>query len=359
MLKVKGQQTDRHKKTKHPLPSLFTRFGHRVQAELAGSIPIDDIQLYTSLRYHLGWVNQDRKPMTTKKRQGKALRPALCLFACQALGGEWQKALPAAAALEFTHNFSLIHDDIQDGDTERRHQPTVWALWGQPKALVAGDLMHSLSYKVALDLTDRGVSNQKALRSSSLLVESSLSMIEGQCLDLAFEGVLDIGLEEYLRMIRLKTGALIACSLEVGALLASNNDSHIEAFARYGSHLGRIFQIRDDMLGIWGNEKDTGKATGNDIRRRKKSFPIVHTMERAGREETKELISIYKKEYLNELDVTRVLSMLDDMGAQKQAEAFIAQESQLALKELDRMPLPSQARNEAEELVEFLVSREY
>jgi geranylgeranyl diphosphate synthase type I len=224
---------------------------------------------------------------------------------------------------------------------------------------VAGDAMHCLAYRVALSLAERGVNQEKALKSSLLLVESSLSMIEGQCLDLAFEGALDIGLEEYLRMIRLKTGALIACSLEVGALLACDNQFHVQAFARYGAHLGRVFQVRDDVLGIWGNEKDTGKAAGNDIRRRKKSFPIVYALERASRAVCQELVSIYQKESLEEDDMDRVLAILEDMGAQGQAQSLITEEGFLALRELEETPLSSSARSEAEELVDFLVSREY
>ena len=359
MLKIKGLQVDRTMGTRRPLPDLFTRYGDQMQAELSRAMPEDDPELYGVLRYHLGWANQAGETLKTPERQGKALRPALCLFACQTLGGDWEKALPVAAALELTHNFSLIHDDAQDGDTERRHRPTVWFLWGQPKALVAGDAMHCLAYRVALSLAERGVNQEKALKSSLLLVESSLSMIEGQCLDLAFEGALDIGLEEYLRMIRLKTGALIACSLEVGALLACDNQSHVQAFARYGAHLGRVFQVRDDVLGIWGNEKDTGKAAGNDIRRRKKSFPIVYALERASRAVCQELVSIYQKESLEEDDMDRVLAILEDMGAQGQAQSLITEEGFLALRELEETPLSSSARSEAEELVDFLVSREY
>ena len=359
MPKVKDPQIDTNIGAQRPLPSLLTRYGERVQEELPSLLPQNDLELYQILRYHMGWVNQRGESLGTPEGQGKAIRPALCLFACQALEGDWDKALPAAAALELIHNFSLIHDDIQDGDIDRRHRPTVWYVWGQAKGVVAGNAMRCLGYQVAPRLVEKGILPEKALACSSLLVESCLSMIQGQYLDLAFEDNLNIGLDNYLEMIRLKTSSLITCSLEMGALLASNKASYVEAFARYGSHIGRVFQIRDDILGIWGKEQNTGKAAGNDIRRRKKSFPIVYSLERAQGSTRQELVSIYQKESPNEEEVNRVLAILEDTGAQDHAQALVMDEASLALENLEDVPLSSWARSEVEELVDFLVSRQY
>ncbi|MFB3092754.1 MAG: polyprenyl synthetase family protein [Dehalococcoidia bacterium] len=359
MPKVKGLPAAQFTGTRPKLPDLFTRYSEQVQAEFCSILPNGSMELSDPFRYHLGWADESGERLTVPQGQGKALRSALCLFACQALDGDWMQAVPAATALELTHNFSLIHDDIQDGDTERRHRPTVWRLWGQPKALLVGDAMHAMAYQVALDLVERGVSESKALRSSRLLVESCLSMIKGQSLDLEFEDTLNIGLADYLEMIRLKTGALFTCSLEIGALLASDEAQHVQAFARYGNHLGRVFQIRDDVLGIWGNEEYTGKASGNDIRRRKKSFPIVLALEQARGTDRDQLVAVYQKESLVEADVDRVLEVLDTVGAQDHAHDLITKEASLALRELENAPLSAWARSEAESLVDFLVSREY
>ena len=238
MPKVKGLPAAQFTGTRPELPDLFTRYSEQVQAEFCSILPNGSMELSDPFRYHLGWADESGERLTVPQGQGKALISSLCLFACQALDGDWMQAVPAATALELTHNFSLIHDDIQDGDTERRHRPTVWRLWGQPKALLVGDAMHAMAYQVALDLVERGVSVSKALRSSRLFVESCLSMIKGQSLDLEFEDTLNIGLADYLEMIRLKTGALFTCSLEIGALLASDEAQNVQAFARYGNHLG-------------------------------------------------------------------------------------------------------------------------
>ena len=226
------------------LPGMFARYKCWIEQELGASVPETggaDVQLL--LNYHLGRSDQHGTPDATGSSQGKALRPTLCLFACEALASACDRAVPAAAALELIHNFSLLHDDIQDQDLERRHQPTAWSLWGVPRALVAGNAMHSTGDLAALRSQGRDVAPEVVLRVSGILTDSYLSMIEGQCLDLQFESRTDITTDEYLHMIACKTGALIRCGLETGALLAGGDESAVRAFAVFGDGLGRAFQI--------------------------------------------------------------------------------------------------------------------
>ena len=310
------------------------------------------------LRYHMGWVDERGQLPPAPVSQGKALRPTLCLFACEALSGDWVPGLPAAAALELVHNFSLIHDDIQDGDLERRHRPTVWALWGQAQALVAGNAMRSLADRTALEMTRSGVKPQRAFRVSCLLTRSYLDMIRGQCMDLAFEGRLDIKLDDYLDMISRKTGALIRCAMEMGALVACDDDGTVDALAQCGSTLGRAFQITDDVLGIWGDEGATGKPVGNDIRRKKKSFPVVYALETANGAARQLLVDVYNKVNLDDRDVEEVLGVLEELDVAGYAGRVIQQQAELALEQARRIPLPSWALVETEGLVQFLVQRE-
>ncbi len=270
--------------------------------------------------------------------------------------------MPAALALELVHNFSLVHDDIQDGDEMRRHKPTIWYVWGQPKALAVGNAMHATAYQTALALMQAGAPESKALRCSQLLVESSLSMIKGQVQDLQFEDSLDIGIDAYLGMIKLKTGALITCALRMGAILATESDNHVYAFTEYGQRLGRMFQIRDDVLGIWGDENTTGKAgrsSDNDIRRKKKSFPIVLALQNADGTDRRRLEAIYRKQTLDQHDVDQVLDILEAVGAQESAQYMINREATLAMDALAPVPISGWAREEAQSLVDFLASREY
>ncbi len=352
-----------HSTKNRPKPSgPLTHYGSGIQSALGAILPVDSLRLSGPFRYHLGWADRQGRFLDTPQDPGKAVRPALCLFACQALEGSWEQAMPAALALELIHNFSLVHDDIQDGDEMRRHKPTVWCVWGQPKALAVGNSMHAAAFQTALDLTNRGVPEAKALRCSQLIVESSLSMIKGQVQDLQFEDSLDIGIDAYLGMIKLKTGALITCSVRMGALLATDVDAHVSAFTDYGNSLGRMFQIRDDVLGIWGDEKTTGKAgssTDNDIRRKKKSFPIVLALQNADGPDRRRLESIYAKQTLNQQDVDDVLEILESVRAQESARHMINREATLAMEALAPVPLSEWAREEAQGLVNFLASRDY
>ena len=342
------------------LPGMFARYKDLIEEALGRAVPEttgDDLNLL--LNYHLGWVDRHGKRAASASSQGKALRPTLCMFACEALTPDHTRATPAAAALELIHNFSLLHDDIQDQDLERRHQPTAWSVWGIPKALVAGDAMQSTGDAALLRVPDEGVPEEVALRVSAILTGGYLEMIEGQCLDLEFEGRTDITTDEYLHMIACKTGALIRCGLEAGALLADGDEDTVRAFARFGDGLGRAFQIRDDYLGIWGDEATLGKATGNDIRRRKKSYPVVFALEKAEGGALKDLQRIYSQTELEDDDVQRVLTILDQVGARESAQSLTHSAANRALGALEPISLPVWARTEAEELVDFLARREY
>ena len=281
------------------------------------------------------------------------------MFACEAVGGVSEQALAAAVAIDLIHNFSLIHDDIQDGDRERRHRPTLWAIWGTPRALQAGNVMRTLADLSIQQLPRYKVAPEIAAMCSKLLTDAYLATVEGQYLDLAYEGQTDISTSNYLDMISRKTGALIRCSMQIGALTGNGDARTVQALAKCGQSLGALFQIRDDYLGIWGDQATTGKSAGNDIRRRKKSFPVVFALERANGRALEELFRIYGQEELEEDDVQRVLAVLDEVGAQANAQRLTEAAAAEALAALAPVSLPEWARAEAEELVEFLSRREF
>jgi len=342
------------------LPGMFSKYKSSVEQELYRAVPESgNSEAYRLLRYHLGWIDQEGTALNTSVTQGKALRPTLCLFACDALADDYSKALPAAAALELIHNFSLIHDDIQDQDVERRHQPTVWHLWGIPKALWSGNAMQCTGDLSLLGVSERDIAPATVLRVSKILTESYTEMIQGQVLDLQFESRTDIKADEYLFMIACKTGALIRAGLEIGALLGTDDQTAVEAFAKFGEHLGQAFQIRDDYLGIWGDQATLGKATGNDIRRRKKSYPVVFALEKASGRAMEDLLRIYEQEELEDDDVQRVLAVLDEVGSQENSQRLTEEAAAQALEALKPVSLPEWAQTEAEDLVDFLARREY
>jgi geranylgeranyl diphosphate synthase type I len=219
--------------------------------------------------------------------------------------------------------------------------------------------MQSLGDLAVLGCAQRGVPLATTLRISQLLTESYLEMIEGQCQDLGFESRTSIATGDYLQMIAYKTGALIRSSLEIGAVLATDDLDNTLAFARFGSCLGRAFQIRDDFLGIWGDEATTGKSTDSDIRRRKKSFPVVFAFERATGAAGEDLHRIYSQEALEESDIDRVLDVLEEVGASESTQRLTQESASQALEALQAVTLPSWAKTEVEELVEFLALRQF
>ncbi len=343
-----------------PLPDMFARYKDLVEQGMAAIVPAPGLsELNIPLQYHLGWTDREGNPAATPASQGKALRPTLCMFACEALDGDLNHAVSAAAAIELIHNFSLVHDDIQDQDVERRHQPTVWSIWGQPKALVTGDSMQCLGDLSMLRGAQLGVSPGTAVRVSRILTEGYLEMIEGQCLDLGFETRTTITTDEYLHMIACKTGALIRSAVEIGAVLASDDAAVAAAFASFGNYLGRAFQIRDDYLGVWGDEGATGKSTDSDIRRRKKSFPAVFALDRASGGARQDLHRIYAQEELDDSDVERVMAIMDELGAPQYANRLTAESAEQAIRALADVDLPGWVRDEVDQLVDFLARREF
>ena len=343
--------------TRRPeLPSMFAEYRADIGTALREALRNDDL-VYTLLRYYMGWVDPEGNP--TSGTEGKFLRPTLCLFSAEAIGGEREQAMPAAAALELIHNFSLIHDDIQDRDETRHHRKTLWAVWGIPKALVAGNVLRIVADSTLDDIRSKGVPTSRAIAVVNQLTQAYLEMIEGQYLDISFEGQSEIGLKQYLDMIARKTGALIRCSFTMGALIGSPNAKVADAFQESGRALGFIFQVRDDILGIWGDEESTGKPVGADIRRKKNSFPAVYAMSEAKGEDKRHLLSIYGKEEPSDTDVEDVLHIMDGLNVREHAHALAVEEGGVAVDALATVEMDERARFEYESLVEFLLYREH
>ena len=340
------------------LPGFIGRYKASLAIAMQEALSQDgDPVLYNMLRYHMGWLDIEGRP--SKATEGKAIRPVLCLFACQCTGGSWERALPAAVALELIHNFSLIHDDIQDEDRKRHGRPTLWSVWGQPKALIVGNVLRIVADKAMGGLLQEGLSYSRATSASRLLVQSYLDMIDGQYLDLSYEKCLDASVDNYSILISLKTGALIRCALQVGALIGTEDTATPPIFRRCGEFLGEAFQIRDDYLGIWGDEEVTGKAVGADIRRKKKSFPVVYTLEQARGRDKELLRTIYSKETLDGEDVDNVLCVMDKVEARRHSEKLIEERCDQALQVLAEARLTPQAWDEFNELAEFLLTRRH
>jgi geranylgeranyl diphosphate synthase type I len=303
----------------------------------------------------MGWVDANGAPA---EATGKRLRPVLCLLACKAAGGDTRRAIPAAAALELVHNFSLIHDDIQDEDRIRHGRDTVWAVWGAAQAINAGDALLALAHVALAEVADRGVPTELVLRANRLLNAKTLEMVQGQVLDIAFESRTDVGVEEYLDMIGRKSAALFEASLAIGGMIAGADLNTVAALSRAGRLIGVTFQVRDDALGVWGSAERTGKSVGADILRRKKTLPAVYVLTHATSIDPKRLADVYSRAEVSKENAVFVAEAMASVGARAHCEQLAQERSEAAIRQLEAGLPPSAVRDELVAVARYFRTRE-
>jgi geranylgeranyl diphosphate synthase, type I len=305
--------------------------------------------VYEMCRYHLG--------LDGSGSTGKRMRPLLGLLAYASITGDHHAALPGAAAVELGHNFSLVHDDIEDDDRERRHRPTLWSRDGVPHAINAGDMLFSLSRVALHRLSDLGFSDHKVLRLMRLYDETCVALCEGQYLDMrASESTELMSVDAYFDMIGRKTAALIAASIEAGALLATDDEAVISRYRAFGWDLGIAFQLNDDLLGIWGLEATTGKQA-TDLARHKKTLPVLYAFETAGPDDRARLAELYADDALDERELGEIVAILERTGAAEYTRAQARERRDSALAELDAagVVLPA-VRSALEDIVRRVIA---
>ena len=337
------------------LPTAFNRFRDHIETEIKSLVLEEGFPLYRMMGYHMGWL--DEYGEAAEEESGKRIRPTLSLLACEALGGDVKAALPAAAAVELVHNFSLIHGDIQDGNSERHNRPTVWWVWGPAQAINAGDGMHALARLALLRQTGEGMSPERTLKAVGLLDQACLRLCEGQYLDLTYQERVDISQDAYFKMVEGKTAALISCAAELGAVMSSAEEPVVQAMAQFGAKLGMAFQIRDDILDLWG-QQDTGKPLAGDILNKKKSLPIVYAIENASGAERRTLGDVYFKRVMEPEDIDKIIEVLQTLGAREFCQAKADALCNEAVQSLKDAGLTSQQSEGLEALARFIVTRE-
>jgi geranylgeranyl diphosphate synthase type I len=341
---------------KYSVPESFTSYRDTVRVEIRKVIDSCPSVLCNMLRYHMGW--QDEHGHSCSRESGKFIRSTLCLLSCQTVGGDTSQVMPAAAAVELIHNFSLIHDDIEDASDERHHRPTVWKLWGQSQAINAGDSMFTLAYLALLKLEEKGITDEKVASSIKMLSLACLELCEGQYLDIEYENRLGITTEDYLDMAVRKTAALFAVSTSLGAYLGSEDSKLVDFFHLFGKELGIAYQIYDDILGIWGTEKSIGKSV-SDISQRKKTLPVVYGLQNSEGEARKRLEKLYSQKSIEGKDITEVTNILDQLGARDYAENLAEQHYQKALAYLEATRLDISRQAPLKEIACFLLNRDF
>jgi geranylgeranyl diphosphate synthase type I len=292
--------------------------------DLDGSAPL----LARMARYHLGLIDSTGDSTTDEQRralQGKRIRPAVAFLAAQSVGGAAEAAAPLAAAIELLHNFTLIHDDIQDRSPNRRHRATVWRIWGDAQAINAGDALFASSHLTLLNTATAQLPAESLIELTRNFNRTTIEIVRGQVLDVGFEGRADVTPDDYLEMIAGKTAAIVRFAAEGGAIVGGADPETVAAFAEFGEALGIGFQIRDDLLGIWGDNATTGKTRGDDIRRRKQSLPMLLLRSNATEADLQRLGELSANDEVDDDGISEVFAMLDRYQIRDQMQQHIDQ----------------------------------
>ncbi len=311
-----------------------------IPPEYAGMLPL--------LTYHMGWEDEG----AGTEAQGKRIRPILVLMCALAAGGEWQKAMPAAAAVELIHNFSLIHDDIQDQSAKRRGRDTVWVKWGVAQAINAGDLMFTLAFSALNEM--RGVlPDDFVLETFAVLQRTCIQLTGGQYLDLSYENLRNLPMEAYWPMIQGKTASLISCCCELGAITARATTAQRQDFFEFGKRIGLAFQVQDDYLGIWGDAEKTGKSNISDLITGKKTLPVIYALS-----QEKDFADRWLRGPIEPENVSDVVRLLELEGAKDFTIQNADRLTREALAALDRAAVSLPGKQALIEIAKNLINRD-
>jgi len=300
------------------------------------------------LTYHMGWTGEGAGPEAT----GKRIRPLMVLLTTASSGGDWEKALPAAAAVELVHNFSLVHDDIQDNSPKRRGRDTAWVKWGAPMAINVGDALFVISNQAVIDLKENYPA-EAVLKVADVLHNTCLELTRGQFMDMSYEKRTELTTDDYWPMIAGKTAALLSACCHIGAILGGANEEKEDAYKSFGQYLGLAFQVQDDILGIWGNESVTGKSVASDLVEGKKSLPVL-----AGLSANKKFAERWRQGPIHAFEVEEMAKLLATEGGYVTAHDASRQMTDLALLNLREADPQGEAGDALFDLTEKLLKRE-
>jgi geranylgeranyl diphosphate synthase type I len=333
------------------VPALLRGCRDAVTPALRAAVARLDTASREQAEYHLGWVEPDGSPGAGG---GKAVRPALALLSARAAGAAEEAGIVGGVAVELVHNFSLLHDDLMDGDRERRHRPTVWARWGAPSAILCGDALLALASEVLLEDP-----SPHAPAAARLIATTTRELIRGQAEDVAFERRADVGVDECLSMAAGKTGSLLATSAAIGAVLAGAPEHTVRGLSEYGMAVGMAFQLVDDLLGIWGDPAVTGKPVLSDLRSRKKSLPVTYAVQRGGAAGRELAAWLARSGDQSESELRAAAALVEQGGGRAWASAEARRRRDLAERALTGAGLVDGPRAELLALGRYLTDREF
>jgi geranylgeranyl diphosphate synthase type I len=292
------------------------------------------------------------------KSGGKRLRPFLTIKSCEAAGGKINDVIPFAAAIEILHNFTLIHDDVMDHDELRRGKPTVQKMYGEPLAILAGDLLFAKVYQSMLNYVPKHMPQDDVILTLQKITDATILLCEGQSLDISFPKATDITEKDYIKMIGSKTSSLFKASAEVGAIVAGAQISHREALAKFAWDAGIAFQITDDILGITADESKLGKPVGSDVREGKKTIINIHALNHANEQQLEILLKAMNSMEQDEISINKAIQVINKLGSIKHAKKQAERYANSATESINQLE-DSQAKTQLINLVNYFVLRDY
>lgn len=335
-----------------PVPPAMARAADLVQPALGAAVDRLAPDLAVPARYHFGWTDPGGVAVPGG-RGGKGVRSTLAVLSAEAVGAAPDVSVPGGVAVELIHNYSLIHDDIVDGDVERRHRPTVWKVYGIDNAIIIGDAVMALAFDALLE----EASPERAAAAADL-ARATAAMINGQSLDMSLHTRPGVSVADCWEMISLKTGALLAHASAVGAILAGAPDPIVAALRRFGDEVGRGFQATDDLLGIWGEPAVTGKPAGNDLRERKRSLPVTIALN-SDTAAASELAQVLDGDRISEDDIDRAADLIEEVGGRASTEAAARRCIDRAAEAVASVDIDAGAAVELQDMANFIVDRDF
>lgn len=323
------------------LDTRIERYRPLVIEELRTVVGDSPAGLFAWMRYHLGW--EDAAGHAVQASPGKMLRSTAVLLAAEVVGGSAEAAAPAAAAVDLVHNFSLLHDDIEDDSATRRGRATVWTFAGVPQAINTGDGMFTLARLAMHRLPEAGAEERRVVEAMRELDEACLRLVEGQYLDMAFERRGDVTLDEYVTMASGKTAAMFAAPFAIGALLGGAGGETVAALRAFGGHVGLAFQALDDLLDCWGTAAALGKEPGGDLLARKKTYPVLAALEAGPSPARDALAAAYASPPEVGEDARALADLVEAAGGRAAAQRWADEQVSGARAALDRAGLPAEA----------------
>ena len=336
------------------LYTTFARYEDSIERNLKAVFEGKDIPLYNMMNYQMGWRDEDGEKISAVTKLPR-IYASMCLLIAEAFGGSNSDAMPSASALELVNNYSVIHQDLQDGIPSRNNRSTLWWLWGPAQSINAGDGMHALARLTLLNQRNNGFSSDRVLTLIDELDSACINMCEGEYLDLTYRERVDVSEEAYLNMVTMKSASLMSCALKLGAISANASQEMVDIVADFGEKVAIASQIKADIAALWDTRADESYLS-DEVLNKKKSLPIIFALKNAKGSEKHILGDVYFKRVIDPEDINKMLDVLDILGAKEYSEQKSAEIRNQALDSLNRLKLPSEFSDHLEGITNMLSS---